>query len=354
MTDYRSRRSRDLVPYVAGEQPTDPGIIKLNTNENPYPPSPKVLAAIAEAADRLRLYPPTDGGKLRQAVARHHGLKIESVFCGNGSDEVLALAYLAFFGQDRPLCSPRLTYSFYPVYAQIFEVPYQSAPMADGLRVDTDALLACGRAVALANPNAPTTIALPRAEIARVAAALRERGQLLMLDEAYADFAAEDCVPLIGEFDNLLIVRTMSKSHALAGLRVAYALGNPGLIDALIAVKDSFNSYPLDHLAIAGGAAALGDDAYFRERIAAVCATRDDFATQLRGMGFTLPDSSANFVFARHESAAAKDIFAALRARDILVRYFDRPPIDDYLRISIGTDDQIEIVCTALREILRG
>ena len=353
MMEYRSVRSAGLVPYVAGEQPDDPRVIKLNTNESPYPPSPRVVQAIRGAADGdLRLYPPTDGRKLRVAIAKHHGLAVENVFCGNGSDEVLALAYLAFFGQDRPLCSPELTYSFYPVYAKLFEVPYQPVPMREGLRVDVDALIAANRAIALANPNAPTTIALSLEEVRRVAREQRERGHLLMVDEAYADFAQEDCVPLVEEFENVLIVRTMSKSYALAGLRVGYALGQPHLIDALTAVKDSFNSYPMDRLAIAGGTAAVEDDAHLRSTVAAVVATRSAFTQELRGMGFWLPDSSANFVFARHERVPAKELFAALRERNILVRHFAKPPTDQYLRITIGTEEQMQAVCAALREIL--
>ncbi len=352
MTDYRSARSRDLVPYVAGEQPDSPDIVKLNTNENAYPPSPLVLEAIQGAADALRLYPPTDGGILRAAVARRHGLRNGQVFCGNGSDEVLALAYLAFFGQDRPLCSPALTYSFYPVYAQIFGVPYLSVPMKDGLFVDVDALIAADRAVALANPNAPTTATLAKDEVRRIAQALNARGQLLMLDEAYADFAPEDCVSLIAEFDNLLIVRTMSKSYSLAGLRVGYALGDEALIDALICVKDCFNSYPLDRLAIAGGAAALNDAEYFQKTRDAVVSTRERFAAGLRKLGFALPDSGANFVFAMHPRASGKALFLALRERNIVVRHFDKPSIAEYLRISIGTDAQMDAVLAALGDIL--
>ncbi len=352
MTDYRSARSRGLVPYVAGEQPKDRNIIKLNTNENAYPPSPRVKEAVERAAADLRLYPPTDGGLLREAIARRHGLPAECVFCGNGSDEVLALAYLAFFGEDRPLCSPRLTYSFYPVYAQVFGVPYAAVPMRDGLYVDVEALLAENRAVALANPNAPTTVGLPAVRVRAIAKTLRERGRLLMLDEAYADFAAEDCTHLVGEFDNLLIVRTMSKSYALAGLRVGYALGQPPLIRAMAAVKDSFNSYPLDRLAIAGGAAALEDDAYFRQTRDATVRTRERFTGELRSLGFVLPDSSSNFVFARHPEHAGADVFAALRARGILVRHFANPLISDYLRITIGTDAQMDAVTAALREVV--
>lgn len=353
MPDYRSRRAAALVPYVAGEQPTDPNIIKLNTNENPYPPASGVAQAIQRATARLPLYPPTDGGELRLAIAEHHRVGKECIFVGNGSDEVLAFAFLAFFDGERPVRAPQLTYSFYPVYADLFGVPYTACPMKDGFAVDVEALLQ-GGAVVIANPNAPTTLSLPLADLRRMAETLHSRGELLLVDEAYVYFGGESAEGLVAEFDNLLIVRTLSKAYSLAGLRIGYALGQPHLIDALMAVKDSFNSYPLDHLAVAGGAAAVRDEAYLKESIEKVVRTRDAFIRDIRSLGMEAADSCTNFVFAKHPGFAGEALFQALRQRNILVRHFNRPPIQDYLRITIGTPQQMDIVRDALREIIGG
>lgn len=350
--DYRNNRARNVEPYIAGEQPQDKRYIKLNTNENAYPPSPRVAQAIAAEIGRLNLYPAPDSDALVETIAALNGFTPSQVFVGNGSDEVLALAFQTFFDGERPIAYPAVTYSFYPVWAQVYGVDALPVPMLDGLAVDADALIGCGRAVVLANPNAPTSLALGRDVIRGMAAALRENGHLLLLDEAYAAFGAQSCEALVHEYDNVLIVRTLSKSHALAGLRVAYALGAPPLIEALRAMKDAFNSYPLDRLAQAGALTALLDADYYAQTNAAIVKTRDAFMARLRGMGFEVMDSKTNFVFASHPAQSAAALFRALKDGGILVRYFSKPPIDNYLRISIGDDEQMDSVARCLEEIV--
>lgn len=341
-----------LTPYVPGEQP-QVKLVKLNTNENPYPPSPRVLEAIrAETGEGLRLYPEPTGRALREAVARQHGLAPEQVFVGNSSDEVLAHVFMALLNHaPRPLLFPDITYAFYPVYCGLYGIPYRALPLDDtlNLRVD-DYLHGEAGAIIFPNPNAPTGRALPRAEIARLLAARPDT--VVVIDEAYVDFGAESCVPLIAQHPNLLVVHTLSKSRSLAGLRVGFAMGQASLVEALTRVKDSFNSYPLDRLATAGAVAAIDDAAYFDQTRQSVIATRERLAAALQGLGFEVLPSHANFVFARHPAHRGVDLAAALRARHILVRRFNEPArIADFLRISIGTDDECDALVQALKEI---
>lgn len=350
MQDYRNRRARAITPYTAGEQPKDGQYIKLNTNENPYPPSPRVLEAITKAVEKLPLYPPTDGGSLREAIGEVHGLPVDHIFVGNSSDEVLALSFLTFFDEERLVCSPEIGYSFYPVYASLYDIPYRTAPLDEKHNIDLDALTGQG-SVVLANPNAPTSCALPLARIEAMAKKLQQRGDLLLVDEAYIAFGSESALPLIHQYENLLIVRTFSKSHALAGARIGYAMGQPHLISALMTIKDSFNSYPLDHLAIAAGTAAMLDQDYLAKTTAAIIKTRERFSQGLRDRGFVLNDSASNFVFARHPKHSGKALFEALKTKMILVRRFDKEPIGEYLRISIGTDGDMDRVLAALDEL---
>lgn len=344
-------RTRALVPYVPGEQPRDRAYIKLNTNENPYPPSPAALAALHAAADEtLRLYPDPTGLALREVIAALHGVTAAEVFVGNGSDEILAFAFAAFFSAECPLLAPDITYSFYPVYAQLYAIPYTTVPLTDDFSVPVDALCVPGRGVALANPNAPTGRALPAAAIARIAAADRTRA--VICDEAYVAFGGESMAAHLGEHPNLLVVRTLSKSHALAGLRVGYALGNAELIDGLVRIKDSFNSYPLDRLALAGAAAALQDTAYYAATTAQVVATRERVVAHLQQAGTTVIPSAANFIFLSHPSRPAAELFAGLRARGVLVRHFRTPRISNWLRVSIGTDAEMDAFLTAFTELL--
>ncbi|WGD54727.1 histidinol-phosphate transaminase [Bradyrhizobium sp. CB1650] len=337
-----------LSPYVPGEQPKQDGIVKLNTNENPYPPSPRVLAAIASTAERLRLYPDPRASRLREAIAARYDVEPEEVFVGNGSDEVLAHTFQALLKHDAPLLFPDITYSFYPVYCRLYAVAHEEVPLDAAMRIEIADYRRVSSAILLCNPNAPTGVALPRDAIAALLAEHPDR--LVVVDEAYVDFGAESAVPLVARHDNLLVIQTFSKSRALAGLRVGFAIGQRPLIEALERVKDSFNSYPLDCLAIAGAVAAIEDDGWFRESRARIIASREALARDLGQLGFEVPPSLANFVFARHRSHSGADLAAALRQRGVLVRHFGKPRIEDFLRITVGTEEQ----CGRLIEVLRG
>ena len=347
MNPYWSALARDLHPYVPGEQPRIADLVKLNTNENPYPPSPKALAAIAAAANGdLRLYPDPGARRLRETLARYHGVEAENIFVGNGSDEVLAHAFAALLKHDEPLIFPDVTYSFYPVYAQLTGVASEVVPLDSDLRVRVaDYRRPCG-AIILANPNAPTGVALPLAEIETLVA---EHANIpVVIDEAYIDYCGETALPLLRHHRNLLIVRTFSKSRALAGLRVGYALGDAGLIEALERVKDSFNSYPLGAPAQAGAIAAVDDETYFRERLAEVIEERERTTKGLENLGFQVLPSATNFVFARKAGSAGAELAAKLRARGVLVRHFAKPRTADYLRITVGLPEQTERLLSAL------
>jgi histidinol-phosphate aminotransferase len=355
ISPFWSPRVAVLDPYVPGEQPRIEGLTKLNTNENPYPPSPRVLDAIqAASATGLELYPDPESLVLRETIARRHGLESEQVFVGNGSDEVLAHAFFAFFQQAEPLLFPDVTYSFYRVYAQLYGIDCVLQPVDEALCIDIDALAAraasgCG-GVVIANPNAPTGRALPLADIERLLVACPTR--VVLVDEAYVDFGAESALTLIARHPNLLVVQTLSKSRSLAGLRVGFACGQAPLIEALTRVKNSFNSYPLDRLAVAGAVAALEDEAWFAQTRDAIVDTREGLVLQLEDLGFEVLPSQANFVFARHRSHDAAALAAALRERAVLVRHFRQPRIDAYLRISIGTRAQCSALVDALAAIL--
>ncbi|MCU4117726.1 histidinol-phosphate transaminase [Variovorax sp. N23] len=352
---FWSPRIGALEPYVPGEQPRIEGLIKLNTNENPYPPSPRVLDAVqAAAANGLERYPDPESLALREAVAAHHGLTRDQVFAGNGSDEVLAHAFFAFFQQAEPLLFPDVTYSFYRVYAQLYGIDCVLQPVDDALRIDVDALAVraaqgCGGLV-IANPNAPTGRSLPLADIERLLVACPAR--VVLVDEAYVDFGAQSAVSLIDRYPNLLVVQTLSKSRSLAGLRVGFACGQAPLIDALTRVKNSFNSYPIDRLAGAGAVAALEDEAWFKQTRDAVVDTREGLVLQLEDLGFEVQPSHANFVFVRHPAHDAAALAAALRERAVLVRHFRQPRIDQYLRISIGTRAQCSALVDALATVV--
>ena len=352
---FWSPRVGALDPYVPGEQPRIDGLVKLNTNENPYPPSPAVVDAIqAAAAAGLERYPDPESDLLRDAIAARHGLQRAQVFVGNGSDEVLAHAFFAFFQQAEPLLFPDVTYSFYRVYAQLYGIACVLQPVDAALRIDPRALAAraaegCA-GVVIANPNAPTGCALPLADIERLLAACPAR--VVLVDEAYVDFGADSALALIDRHPNLLVVQTLSKSRSLAGLRVGFACGQAPLIEALTRVKNSFNSYPLDRLAQAGAAAALQDEAWFEQTRKAVVDTREGLVLQLEDFGFEVLPSQANFVFARHPGHDAAALAAALRERAVLVRHFRQPRIDQYLRISVGTRAQCGALVDALAVIL--
>ena len=350
MSRFWSPIVHTLTPYVPGEQPRVDGLVKLNTNENPYPPSPRVLEAISAATTRLRLYPDPRATALREAIAARYGVAAEEVFVGNGSDEILAHMFQALLQHEAPLLFPDITYSFYPVYCGLYGVRYQEVPLDDAMRVQLADYRRPASAILLANPNAPTGVALPRSAIETL---LREHpDKLVVVDEAYVDFGAESAVPLVARHDNLLIVQTLSKSRALAGLRVGLAIGQRGLVEALERVKDSFNSYPLDCLAIAGAVASIQDEAWFADSRARIMASREALASGLADLGFDVLPSLANFLFARHPRHKGADLAARLRERKILVRHFNKPRIQDYLRITVGDETQCSQLIAALRDLV--
>ncbi|AUL47793.1 histidinol-phosphate transaminase [Bordetella trematum] len=356
MSQYWSPVVAGLSPYVPGEQPKLQNLIKLNTNENPYPPSPRALQAIREAADEaLKRYPDPASDALRQAVAATHGVSVGEVFVGNGSDEVLAHAFQTFFKHDgRPLLFPDISYSFYPVYCGLYQIEFHRVALQDDFSLRVDDYLPQAQRTAggiiLPNPNAPTGRALPLGEIERLVAGNPQC--VVLIDEAYVDFGAQSAASLVSRYPNLLVVQTLSKSRSLAGLRVGFAIGHPALIEGLNRVKDSFNSYPIDRLAQAGAIAALQDSAYFEQTCRAVIATRERMTASLVELGFEVLPSAANFVFARHPGHDAATLAAQLRERSIIVRHFRQPRIDQFLRISIGTDDESQALIAALNTIL--
>jgi histidinol-phosphate aminotransferase len=353
MNRFWSQTARELSPYVPGEQPRIANLVKLNTNESPFGPSPLALDAMrAATADTLRLYPDPEATELREALAAHHGVRPEQVFVGNGSDEVIAHAFAALLKHPKPLLYPDVSYSFYPVWAQLFGIACETVPLDDGMRIRVEDYRREAGSIIIANPNAPTGIALARAEIARL---LRDRSDIpVVIDEAYVDFGGESTAPLIADHPNLLVVQTMSKSRALAGLRVGYALGDAGLVEALRRVKDSFNSYPLGRTVQAGATASVRDEAYFRESCAKVVAGREAMTRELVRLGFDVLPSGANFVFARHPARSGSELAAALRARAVLVRHFEKPRIANYLRITVGTEEDTGRLIAAAEEILCG
>ena len=352
MSKYWSPIVSTLKPYVAGEQPKIDNLVKLNTTENPYGPSPRALAAIAaEAGDRLRLYPDPASTRLRAAIARRYDVGIDEVFVGNGSDEVLAHAFQALLRHDRPLLYPDITYSFYPVYSLLYGIEAVAVPLDDRFRVNIeDYDRPCG-AIILPSPNAPTGIGLPLARIEALVAAHPD--QPVVIDEAYIDFGGETAIPLTRKYPNLLVIHTLSKSRSLAGLRVGYAIGQRPLIEALERVKDSFNSYPLDRLAEAGATAAIEDEAWFETTRTRVMSSRERVSGGLRQRGFEVLPSEANFVFARHPGHDGAGLARALRDRSILVRHFAKPRISDFLRISIGTEEECDRLIEAIEDIVK-
>jgi histidinol-phosphate aminotransferase len=351
MSRFWSDIVSQLTPYTPGEQPKIAKLIKLNTNENPYGPSPKVLSAIAASNnDDLRKYPDPSTSVLKSTIAKHFGLNDNMVFIGNSSDEVLAHVFRALLKQNKPLLFPDITYSFYPVYCKLFEIDYQPIALAEDFTIKTDDYSIDNGGIIFANPNAPTGIALATDQIEVLLNSNPD--SIVVVDEAYVDFANDSAVRLINNHPNLLVTQTLSKSRSLAGLRVGIALGHADLIEGLERVKNSFHPYTLDTLAIAGATAAFEDTAYLEHTCAKVNTTRERTTLALTALGFEVLPSSANFVFARHPNHDAHTLFLALRERHIIVRYFDKPRIDQFLRISIGTDDDMNTLIDALGEII--
>ncbi|TAK91471.1 MAG: histidinol-phosphate transaminase [Burkholderiaceae bacterium] len=353
MSRFWSRVVHDLVPYVPGEQPKIANLIKLNTNENPYGPSPQVLAAIRAATDEtLKLYPDPNASALKQTIAAYHGLQMEQVFVGNGSDEVLAFVFQGLLKHDAPLLFPDITYSFYPVYCGLYGVSYRTVPLRDDFTIAVDDYAQPAGAIIFPNPNAPTGHLLP---LAQIEALLQQHPDaVVVIDEAYVDFGGIDEIPsaiaLVNRYPNLLVVQTLSKARSLAGLRVGFAIGHKDLIEGLERVKNSFNSYPLDRLAIAGAVAAFEDRAYFETTRNKVIASREQLVKDMQALGFEIIPSAANFIFARHPQHDAATLATKLRQRSILVRHFKLPRIEQYLRITVGTDGQCGALVDALKE----
>ncbi len=339
-----------LSPYTPGEQPKIEGLVKLNTNENPYPPSEKAVRAITGVpATTLRLYPDPDATGVKEAVGRFWGLPADHVFVGNGSDEVLAFVFQGLLHQDTPLIFPDITYSFYPTYCGLFDIPFTLLPLEADLSIDLQKVPESAKAVIFPNPNAPTGRALARDTIEAFVKARPDR--LVVVDEAYVDFGAESCAPLTQHYPNLLVTQSLSKSRGLAGLRVGFALGQPDLLAALQRIKDSFNSYPIDRLAAAGAQAAMDDRDWFETNRRKVMASRETLTAGLTQLGFEVVPSQANFVFARHPSFAGADLALRLREKKILVRHFPKARIDQYLRITVGSDVQVATLIAALKTI---
>ena len=349
---FWSPEVRELEPYVPGEQPKIQNLLKLNTNENPYPPSPKVVEAVqavlTHQADALRLYPDPDATALKHAIAKQQNIDVSQVFVGNGSDEVLAHIFKAFFLQDEPILYPDITYSFYPVYSQFFGTKTKEIPLNDNFKIEVKDYVQPNGGVIITNPNAPTSIALGLAEIEQILKANPDR--VVVIDEAYIDFGAESAVSLVNRYENLVVCQTTSKSRSLAGLRVGFAIAQSHLIAALEAVKNSFNSYPIDRFAIAAAVASFEDQTYFEEQCQKVISSREKLVDELTTLGFKVLPSKANFIFASHPSHDAGQLAQQLREQGIIVRYFNKPRINQFLRITVGTDEQNERLVQTLKE----
>ncbi|WP_010324280.1 histidinol-phosphate transaminase [Marinobacterium stanieri] len=349
MSRFWSPSIQSLVPYTPGEQPQVEGLVKLNTNENPYPPAPAVRDVLDQFdTSRLRLYPDPESALLKQSLAHTHGLNTNQVFIGNGSDEVLALTFMALLRQDKPLLLPETTYSFYNVYIDLYGIEARHIELTDDFRIDLSQYQQPNGGIIFANPNAPTGISVPLSEIRALLESNTD--SVVVVDEAYVDFGAESATALIDQYPNLLVTQTFSKSRSLAGLRIGCAFGHADLIEALERVKNSFNSYPLDMLAQAVAVASLEDENYFRSRLDQVIATREWTNEQLQTLGFEVLPSHTNFVFASHPNVSGAELMAYLRENKILVRHFTKPRIENHLRITIGTDDEMQALINCLQQ----
>ncbi|WP_181298315.1 histidinol-phosphate transaminase [Pseudomonas sp. Q2-TVG4-2] len=350
MSKFWSPFVKNLVPYVPGEQPKLTNLVKLNTNENPYGPSPKAIAAMqAELNDSLRLYPDPNGERLKRAVADYYGVQPAQVFVGNGSDEVLAHAFYGLFQHSKPLLFPDVTYSFYPVYCGLYGIAYETIALDDEFQIDVAGYSRPNGGIIFPNPNAPTGCLLALDAIERLLQANPD--SVVLVDEAYIDFGGTSAIALVDRYPNLLVTQTLSKSRSLAGLRVGLAVGHPDLIEALERIKNSFNSYPLDRIAIAGAAVAFEDRVYFEQTCQQVVASREAVVSAMQGLGFQVLPSAANFIFARHPQRDAAALAAGLREQGVIVRHFKHPRIEQFLRITIGTPEQNQALLDALKGI---
>ena len=344
---------RKVIPYTPGEQPKNTDVIKLNTNENPYPPSPRVKSILNEYdCGRMRLYPDPDSTVLVEAIADRYGLETSQVFVGVGSDDVLSVAFLTFFNSDKPIFFPDITYSFYDVWADVYKIPYKQIPLTDNFRIDPQGYKSANGGIIFPNPNAPTGCEESLEMIEDIVKANPD--SIVIIDEAYIDFGAESALSLIDKYENLLVIQTFSKSRSMAGMRIGFAMGNKKLIKYMNAVKFSINSYTMTPLTQLCGAEAIRDEKYFQETVSKIVATRENSKTELAKLGFTFTDSKSNFIFASHASVPAEKIFNELKKRGIYVRYWNKPRISNHLRISVGTDKEMEALVSALKEIIYG
>lgn len=347
-----TKNLRDIEPYVPGEQSSDSDIVKLNANENPYPPSPKVLDAIKGFdVSALRLYPNANATPLKQAIADYYSVDIKNVFLGNGSDDVIAVAFQALFNSDLPIAYPDLTYSFYPVWCSLFNIPYRTYPVDSNFRINPEDYREKNGGVIIPNPNAPTSLGEGRDFVER----LMEYNQdsVVIIDEAYVDFGGASSVPLTKKYENLLVTGTFSKSRSLAGLRIGFAIGSERLISVLEAVKNSYNSYTIDSISIEAGRASILDDEYFKETCEKIIATRERVTKEMRDLGFNVLDSQTNFIFATKDDISMKDLFEYLKAKKVFIRYFSVPRIENYVRITIGTDREMDILLKEIKEYVK-
>jgi histidinol-phosphate aminotransferase len=348
MSKFWSPAVNELTPYVPGEQPKIADIIKLNTNENPYPPAPGVEHVLRHfTCDRFRKYPDPDSSALKQTLADYHNLNTDQVFVGNGSDEVLAHTFMAFFRQEHPLLMPNITYSFYDVYCNLFNINYELIPLTGDFSIDISDYQRANGGIIFANPNAPTGKALPLSDIEQLLK--HNTDTVVVVDEAYVDFGAESAVSLINRYPNVLVIQTLSKSRSLAGMRIGFALGSPELIEGLERVKNSFNSYPLDMIAQATAIEAFKDQAYFEKTTQQIIATREWTVDQLTQLGFSVVPSKTNFLFTEHKGVAGGELMTYLREHNIIVRHFKRDGIDNFLRISIGTEAEMQALIDCLK-----
>lgn len=353
MSKFWSSKAKRVEPYIPGEQLNEPNIIKLNTNENPYPPSPAVINAVKEEIGaNLRLYPSPTMDNLRDTIATYYDVSKQNVFVGNGSDEVLAFAFMAFFEPGEKVLFPSITYSFYPVYAKLFNISYEEVPLNDDFTINIKDYFNSEGGVIFPNPNAPTSILLPIEQVEEIAE--NNPNKVVIVDEAYIDFAEprQSATTLVNKYDNILVIQTMSKSRALAGMRIGFAIGHESLINALIRMKDSFNSYPVDRLALVAAEAAIKDKDYFDETNEKIIDTRKWTIEKMETLGFSILPSATNFIFATHDNFAAKILYEKLKEKNILIRYFGTEPIDNYTRITIGTQDEMKQFIETIEKII--
>ncbi|MBQ3139276.1 MAG: histidinol-phosphate transaminase [Ruminococcus sp.] len=344
---------RKVVPYTPGEQPQVTDVVKLNTNENPYPPSPSVRAILEDFEyGKMRLYPDPDSSVLVDAIAKRYNVKSSQVFAGVGSDDVLAIAFMTFFGSEKPVIFPNITYSFYDVWADVYRIPYKQIPLNSDFTINREDYITENGGIVIANPNAPTGVMETIENIEYIVK--NNPDSVVIIDEAYVDFGGESCLPLVEKYENLLVVQTYSKSRSMAGMRIGFAIGSEKLIKYMNDVKFSINSYTMNPITQLCGAASMADEEYFRETVDRIIATRERSKARLADLGFVFPDSKTNFIFASPQKVSAQVIFEELKKRNIFVRYWNKPIICDYLRISIGTDEEMDRLFNALEEIING